>query len=35
MIKIYFSNHFSAMFIKVGPVSEEQMEILLYEMQLY
>ena len=26
MIKIDFSNHFSAMLIKVGPVSEEQME---------
>ena len=31
MIKIDFSDHFLVIFIKLGPISEEQMEIFLYE----
>ena len=31
MIEIDFSDHFPVMFIKVGPISKEQMEIFLYE----
>ena len=31
MIKIDFSDHFTVMFVKVGPISAEQMEIFRYE----
>ena len=31
MIEIDFSDHFPVMFIKVGPISKEHMEIFLYE----
>lgn len=31
MIKIDFSDHFLVIFIKLDPISEEKMEIFLYE----